>query len=424
MSIELNKEQLKSLINFAKNEVLDDERAEETLMSNLGTLFNNEMGIHRVMMMSLAHAGQVNISAPVGAYPIGQKPQDITMAMAANDPFTNKVLDKLLRQATYFACFANAGTDYPMAVVKEARQLLTIGTKAALFNELDLRFANVAILMELLNRDQVGYDDGYFTLLDENALNGGQRYNKATLKFFHPTYNGNVYQIEKGVYQYNFQYTYLDNTISNSISFSNGDGTQVVYLPDGLLVFLDCAIRELYSEYNGAFQSPKQMVAIKTELVSRALGTIYDTCMGKFSPEDNLTHAEKMQAVQYFIREHLQYNRTLTMHGHKVAEISQYDVDVSEDNELIIFGTQVHTFGVSTEVKDGAEMSRRTYEKKKVRFEFNHIGVSNVVEELENEDDNVLLFNLWVLNAFEKEFQSVIHSAQHIDVLRKFGRTY
>lgn len=423
MSLTIDKDQLKGLINFAKNEVLDQERSEAAMMENLGALYNNDMQLHRVAMMSLTHAGQANMAPPVGAFPVGQLPQDIALVFKAVDPYTNKILERLHRQATYFACFANAGAEYPNNVVEEARDILKVGIKEAMFNELDLRFANIAILMELLDRQSVNYGEGYFTFVAEKAMNGGQPYSKATLKFFHPRYTGNVYQIEKTVYQYGFQYTHLDKTYNNSISFSNGDGTQIIQLPDGLLVFLNALIAELYKEYNGNFQSLKQLIVIKVEFITRHMGTIYDNCMSKFKEEDNLTHEEKMSAIRSFVRGKLQYARTLTMHGHRVADISQFDVDVSDDNELLVFGTQVHTFGVTTEVNDQHINGRHTYEKKKVRFEFNHLGVSNVNEELENEDDNVLLFNLWVLNAFEKDFQSVVQSIDNINVLRKHGYT-
>lgn len=423
MILNLNKDHLKGLIDFAKNEVLDDRRAVESLMQNLGTLYNNEMNLHRVMMSTLAHAGQVSMQPPMGAFPTAVK-DDIPLAFSVTDPLSSEVMEKLRKQATYFACFSNSGKEYPSLVCAEARDILRVKTETALFNDLDLRFANIAVMMELLNRDTVNYGEGHFTLVSEPAKNGNQSYSKTTLKFFSPHYTANVYEVEKSVYSYNIRYTYLDHVLNNNVHFSNSDGNQVVYLPEGLLTFLDNCIQALYKEYNGAFQSLKQMVGIKVEFVARHMATIYDTCMGKFSPEDNLTHPEKMQAVSYFIREHLQYNRNITMHGHKVAEIGQFDVDVSEDNELIIFGTQVHTFAITNEVRDQSSNVHPTYEKKKLRFEFNHVGVSNVVEELENEDDNVLLFNLWVLNAFEKEFQSIVSSAQHIDVLRKFGRTY
>ena len=443
MSLDMDKEQLKGLINFAKNEVLDEERANAQMMENLSVLFNNDQNLHRVMMMSLTHAGQVNMTPPVGAFPTHKPQQDMSLVFNATDDFTNKVMDKLSRYATYYSCFANAGTEFPVKVVEQARQLLMIGTKPALFNELDLRFANIAILMELLDREQVNYGEGFFTLVGEKAMNGNQSYNKATLKFFHPTYTGSVYQIEKSVYQYNFQYTHLSNTTTGNISFNNGDGSQVIYIPDGLLVFLDMAIRALYKEYSDAFlnampsdiaevydaakirhMSPKLMIADRVENIGVSLNEIVKACMSKFKDEDNLTYPEKMQAVRSYIRSRLEYARDLSIQGHRVAQISQYDVNVSDDNELIIFSTLVHTFGVAAEVKEDSQIGRQTYEKKKLQFEFNHLGVSNVDEELENEDDNVLLFNLWVVNAFEKDFRSILHSAQQIEVLRKFGSTY
>lgn len=413
MSLELNKDQLKGLINLVKNEVNDEDNAKAALVEALGNMFNNDMNLHRVMMTTLMNASQVNMLPPVGPFPTSAS-DTITGAFHGNDSFTGKILTKLKKHATYFGCFANADPEFPLHVAHQAKALLEMPTQTVLFNDLDLRFANIAVMMELLNRETVNYGEGHFTLVSEKAMNGNQPYNRTTLKFFNPTYYGNNYEIVKSVFSYEFKYLYLGNTLSNNIHFSNANGTQVIDLPDGLLAFLDNCVQALYKEYNGDFLSLTRVAEVKVEFITRAMSNIVDVCREKFVPEENLTDQEKMQAIQYFIRQHLQYNRTLVMHGHRVAELSQFDVNVSENSDLIVFGTEVYTFSRVGE----------TYEKKKVRFEFNHLGVSNVMDEIENEDGHVMMFNLWILNTFEKEFQSIVASAHEVIRVGKFGRVY
>lgn len=410
MSLELNKDQLKNLINLVKNEVNEEDNTKAALAEALGNMFNNDMQLHRVMMMTLMNANQISMIPPVGPFPTN--PADtITGAFHGNDSFTGKILTKLKKHATYFGCFANTEQDFPLQIAQQAKDLLEMQTQTVLFNDLDLRFANLAILMELLNRETVNYGEGHFTLLSEKALNGNQPYNRTTLKFFNPDYYGNNYEIVKSVYSYDFKYLYLGNTLSNNISFSNADGTQVIDLPDGLLAFLDNCIQALYKEYSAGY-AVCQIFSTASLTVGARLAQIVNTCMEKFDPEENLTHKEKMESILSYVSGNLQYAREIKIHGHRVTPDIRYSFELTDDTEVILFKPEVYTFISTVE----------THEKKRLPFEFNHIGITNVTEMMENENDNVLLFNFWILNIFGHEFQKVIDSLQNVGVLHKYGR--
>lgn len=408
----LNNGQLKGLINLAKNELAEEDEAKLTMYEGMNNLVNNQINLHRVLAMHLTSAHQVSMMPPLG--PVGMNAVgDIPSTFKTVDPFTNSVLEKIKKQAMVFGCLSNASDDYPALVVKKAKDLLTLKTQTVLFNDIDLRFNNIGILMELLNEEKIDFQHGSFNIQSQILKNGSQPYTKITLYYLNPDFAGNNYGITKSVFSYDFNYTYLGKELRMNVSFGNADGTQVIELPHGLINALDMCISKLYFEYIGNM-SEDYILRKKIQEITDAMKETVDVCMEKFAPEDELTHADKLMAISYFMRQHFQYGRTLQLNGQRVASMSTSDIMVSENNESVMFKTEVRGFRQIGE----------TYEKTNLVYEFDHLRESTVVSMLENEDRHVKLFNYWILDSFAKDFKSITGSARELTTLKKFGRTY
>lgn len=417
MSVELDKDKLLTLIRVSLEEVIEADRRRNEWREDLSVLANNDMSLHRVMMSHLTMAGQVSMSYPL-LHPEVSEARSISRILQCTDSFSEKLFTNIRKHALYYSLFSQTSLEFPEAVVEQVKELLRVPTESALVNDIDLRCSNIIILNEMMNKDTCALTYGRYVLTVASEKNGSTPFKRLYLKRINENYPNNSYLLQKGVYSYDIETVYLGNHMKESLNFSN-DGTQVLDVPDDLLIALDHFISVLYKEYSSVIDVDA-MLENEVNTISKHLTDIVNNCLPKFAPvkdgEEELPYAKQLDGIVKFIQQRFSWNRnylSFTVSGRKVVGIDASDIKVSDDGESVLLQTEINAY-----TKSG-----QTYERYKISPLFDSAHGSTFMTFMNVEDFNTKLFFCRALDIVEKDMRIMVGESLRITTIDRYGYT-